>query len=108
MTLATRTYSPAAVWSRRAAAAAFCVAALAVGFLLGQLATQVDTADLNDRSGQSYDRSQCYVDYLSVDPSQRVERFGEDVRLTVLCPKLQAALRPDDPRPDVGDPPDGP
>lgn len=100
-----RTYGPAAVWSRRAAAVAFATAALAVGYFLGAWSVQLDAGDLREGRRQGYDRSQCYVDYLSVDPSQRVARFGEDVRLTVLCPKLQEAIRPDDPPPDVGEPP---
>lgn len=85
--------------------AAFLVAALAVGYVLGVQSTQVDDGDLLVGRRQAYDRQQCLVDYLSLDPETHLEVAGGDADLVTLCAAVQQLVRPDDPAPDVGPPP---
>lgn len=91
--------------ANRAAVAAFLVAALAVGYVLGVQSTQVDDGDLLVGRRQAYDRQQCLVDYLSLDSETRLEVAGGDADLVTLCAAVQQLVRPDDPAPDVGPPP---
>lgn len=90
--------------ANRAAVAAFLVAALAVGYVLGVQSTQVDDGDLLVGRRQAYDRQQCLVDYLSL-PETRLEVAGGGADLVTLCAAVQQLVRPDDPAPDVGPPP---
>lgn len=91
--------------ANRAAVAAFLVAALAVGYVLGVQSTQVDDGDLLVGRRQAYDRQQCLVDYLSLGTETRLEVAGGDADLVTLCAAVQQLVRPDDPAPDVGPPP---
>lgn len=91
--------------ANRAAIAAFLVAALAVGWILGARSVQVDQGDIVLSRRQAYDRQQCLVDYLSLPPGTRIDVAGGDARLTELCSAVQELVRPDDPPPDVGVPP---
>lgn len=85
--------------ANRAAVAAFLVAALAVGYVLGVQSTQVDDGDLLVGRRQAYDRQQCLVDYLSLSRCAWPAILPPDChRRTRLSPPHGLHTDPESPR----------
>ncbi len=87
-----------------AAVAAFMVAALVAGFLLGARSAAVTDDDLQVGRTLAVSRAQCQVDILMLPlaPEDRLEGLGGDPHIEAVCLAAQRLVRPEDPAPAVG------